>query len=543
MEPGYVVSENEGARVKLVRDPDLPLDVPEGVAVVDLIQRVLRINRVLVGEAPLGDVLAAILDTLLDLTRGTAAHLLTLGEDGEPREEARRPSGTAEGASMSIVGEVLRTGRAVLVYDASSDSRFGAARSVVGSGLRSVLCVPLRVDGAPRGALHVANRSAPGMLTANDLFLIEAFADQAALAVETARLQARNRELTARLSAQLVERTEELAEAREQLDRVEEDHRLRYRYDRIVHTSEGMRRVLDIVDRVTDSDLPVLVIGESGTGKELVARAVHYNGPRRGRPFVAVNCGAVASSVFESEFFGHVRGAFTGADRARKGHFEAASGGTLFLDEVGELELAMQVKLLRVLQEGEVLPVGSSTPVPVDVRVVAATNKPLDRMVADGTFRQDLFYRIGVVRIDVPPLRERRADIPALVERFVSDLAERRGARPFAVPASVLEALRAYDWPGNIRELENAVGYMSIFAESGLENAPLPFLRGTRSAAPTQPPAPHTGGLTLPAGTSLATAEKALIEHTLDLVEGSRTRASELLGIDRATLYRKLKSW
>ena len=542
MEPGYVVTRDEGSLLELTRDPGSALQVPEGVAVAELLGHVLRINRALLGEVEPGDVPSVILETVLELTRGRVAHLFAVGEDGEPVEDARRPAADGEGASMSIVREVLRSGRSVVIYDARADERFASAKSVVGSGMRSILCVPLMVDGAPRGALYVANRVAPGLFTATDLFLIEAFADQAALAFETARLQSRNRELAARLRMQLEERTEELEQARERLDRVEEDRRLRYRYDRIVHTSPAMRRILDIVDRVTDSDLPVLVVGESGTGKELVARAVHYNGPRSKGPFVAVNCGAVAATVFESEFFGHVRGAFTGADRPRKGHFEAASGGTLFLDEVGELEPAMQVKLLRALQEGEVLPVGSSAPVKVDVRIVAATNKPLERMVTDGAFRQDLYYRIGVVRIDVPPLRERREDIPALVDRFVADIAERRGARPFTIPPSVLRSLAAYDWPGNIRELENAIGYLSIFAETGLESAPLPFLRG---AAPESQSPPTASGdvVTLPLGTTLIDAERALVERTLAHAEGNRSRAAALLGIDRATLYRKLKAW
>ncbi|MGE5362363.1 MAG: sigma-54-dependent transcriptional regulator [Bacteroidales bacterium] len=292
----------------------------------------------------------------------------------------------------------------------------------------------------------------------------------------------------------------------------------------------GMLEVYKQIARAADASAPVLIIGESGTGKELVARAVHSHGRRASRPFVAINCGAITETLLESELFGHTRGSFTGAVSDTKGIFEQAHGGTVFLDEIGETSPALQVKLLRVLEEGEVRPVGASRPIKVDVRVVAATNVDLERGVAEQRFRQDLYYRLSVVVIRVPPLRERRADIPLLVGQFLENACARTGRRVSIAPAA-MEVLAAHTWLGNVRELENTVERVVLFSRgSVVDVADLP-------AAISGAVAPVEQQLfaDLP---SLEEIERRYLVHVLEAVRGNRTRAAEVMGIDRRTLYR-----
>jgi DNA-binding NtrC family response regulator len=291
-----------------------------------------------------------------------------------------------------------------------------------------------------------------------------------------------------------------------------------------------MLSVYKQIAHAADAAAPVLIVGESGTGKELVARAIHAHGRRHARPFVPVNCGAIAESLLESELFGHVRGSFTGAVSDTKGIFEQASGGTVFLDEIGETSPALQVKLLRVLEEGEFRAVGASRATRVDVRVVAATNVELEKEVAEGRFRQDLFYRLSVVVIRVPPLRERAADIPLLVAQFLQNACARAGRTVTFTPAAV-DALTSYGWPGNVRELENTVERLVLFSRgSEVDASDLP--QAFHGAAPEVTDRLFAG---LP---SLDEVERRYLVHVLDAVGGNRTRAAELLGIDRRTLYR-----
>jgi DNA-binding NtrC family response regulator len=298
----------------------------------------------------------------------------------------------------------------------------------------------------------------------------------------------------------------------------------------LIGRSPRMRALARKIASLRHNESHVLIYGESGTGKELVARALHAASPRAARRFVPVDCGALPESIIESELFGHAKGAFTGAVGA-PGLFRVADGGTLFLDEIGELPPAVQAKLLRALQEKEVRPVGSTTSVAVDLRIITATHRDLERMVADGSFRTDLFYRLNVVRIEIPPLRERREDIPLLVQHFIEKYA--RAAQPIeGIEESALERLCAHDWPGNVRELENAI-------EAAIALAPGPRLR-----AEDLPRDPRTvsgdraGPAMLPL--SLVAYERAAIERALQEAHGDATEAARLLGIGRSTLYRKL---
>ena len=291
------------------------------------------------------------------------------------------------------------------------------------------------------------------------------------------------------------------------------------------------------IARVAPSRSTVLIVGESGTGKELVARSIHKHSPRSSRPFVPVNCGAFTETLLESELFGYVRGAFTGAASDRKGLWEEAEGGTLFLDEVGETSQAMQVKLLRALQEGEIRRVGSTRPVIVDARVVSATNRDLEKEVKAGRFREDLFYRLSVVCLRVPPLRERRSDIPLLAERFLRAASKNAGRGRLRISEGALNRLVAYDWPGNVRELESAVEYAALHArgaEVAAEDLP-PKLQSAevRQAASRSPLAALYEDLP-----SLDELERRYLQHVLEATGGNRTRTAEILGIDRRTLYR-----
>ncbi|HPB31534.1 MAG TPA: sigma-54 dependent transcriptional regulator [Candidatus Sumerlaeota bacterium] len=301
----------------------------------------------------------------------------------------------------------------------------------------------------------------------------------------------------------------------------------------IIGKSAAMREVFDKIIHVAPSRATVLIQGESGTGKELIASAIHYNSRRKGKPFIKLNCGALTPTLLESELFGHEKGAFTDAHRQKVGRFEMADDGTLFLDEISETTPEFQVKLLRVLQEQEFERVGGTKTIRVDVRVLAATNKNLRDCVEKGTFREDLFYRLNVIQITVPPLRDRPEDIPLLVDAFVKEFCRENGRPALKIPAPILNILERYPWPGNVRQLRNIIEGMVVMAV-GEELTPDSLPEEIRLASERQT---H---IRIPAGASLAEAEKALIEATLTATEGNRAKTARILGIGRKTLYRKM---
>jgi DNA-binding NtrC family response regulator len=307
----------------------------------------------------------------------------------------------------------------------------------------------------------------------------------------------------------------------------------RYRLDNVVGRSEAMLEVYKTAARVASTDATVLIQGESGTGKELVARAIHTASPRASGPFVAVDCGAIAEGVLESELFGHARGAFTGAQVARRGLFEEAHHGTLFLDEIGDIGPNLQARLLRALQEGTIRRVGANEPIAVDVRIVAATNRDMEAAVKQGTFRADLYYRLHVVSIRIPPLRERREDIPLLAEHFAQKHGRAEGS---AISPEARELLLAHDWPGNVRELENVIARALALNPSGVV-LPEDLPDAIRAARPAPAPAPLPDTSDRP---SLAELERRYASQVLLETGNNKTRAAEILGIDRKTLYRIL---
>ncbi|MBL7139363.1 MAG: sigma-54-dependent Fis family transcriptional regulator [Planctomycetes bacterium] len=324
----------------------------------------------------------------------------------------------------------------------------------------------------------------------------------------------------------LVRRTEQLSA---QLDE-------RFGFEGIIGSSASIRRVVQTCRQIAPTDATVLIEGDSGTGKELVAKAIHNNSPRRENNFVALNCAALSEGILESELFGHEKGSFTGAVSSRKGRFEHANGGTLFLDEVGDMPTPIQIKLLRVIENREIVRVGSNDPRRVDVRLISASNRNLDDLVKEGTFRKDLYFRLKVVRIVLPPLRDRRDDIPLLIEHYLRRVAAEHGKHVTGLTPDAQTVFVAYDWPGNVRELINTLETMIVLAQGetlGVEDIPAEIRPGDG--------APAAAGLA--PGMSLQDAERVLIQRTLDETNGNRQKTADMLGIGERTLYRKIKQY
>ncbi|EDM73755.1 transcriptional regulator, NifA subfamily, Fis Family, partial [Plesiocystis pacifica SIR-1] len=525
----------------------------------DRLSHLLRVFRRLSREDQLERLLEQIVEAMMELTdaergvvcvgRGPARMEVAremAWEGPQKGEQASAGEGSSVGFSRSVIEQVLASGEPVLSVDAASDDRFDGSRSISHLNLRSVLAVPLIFRGERLGAAYVDHRLRRGNFDAEDLAHMEDFADLAALAVAQARALAEVREQAATLERQRSELTELLASREAEVVNLREVVRSapeRREYRGMVGSSKAMQRVFRLIDRLASSEVPVVIYGESGTGKELVARAIHDAGIRAGEAFIAENCGAIPETLLESVLFGHARGAFTGAQGTRPGLFEAANGGTIFLDEIGETSAAMQTKLLRVLQEGEVRRLGENRSRKVDVRVIAASNRDLEAMVAAGTFRQDLYYRINVVKLELPALRERREDIPALIEHFLVRHGERVRARrgeaadgelPLQVTASALRKLSAYPWPGNVRELENEVQRWLALCEDKVVVEDLSAAIEGSAVGVDDPD-------DLELRPRIERLERELIDRAMKRTNNNQTQAAKLLGLSRYGLQKKLK--
>jgi transcriptional regulator with GAF, ATPase, and Fis domain len=496
--------------------------LPAGRSTLSL-ARVRELNRRLGGMHERDEVLAFALDAAIELTgaeRGFVLlrdNTLVLARDME-RTRLRRGDWKW---SRSIAERVIRTGEPVLTVDAGSDPRFARQASVHAMQLKSVLCSPIVGRDGVLGALYLDNRLTRARFAPEDAELLWMFADQVAIALTHAALidtlEQQKREL-ARVARGQAKQIEQLSAE------LQNQSATRYRYDEIVGRSDAMRKLLSTLDRVVDSDLSVLIQGESGTGKELVARALHMNGARKHKRFVGINCAALPEALLESELFGHVKGAFTGAVSAREGLFVSARGGTLFLDELGELPLSMQAKLLRVLNDGQVRAVGATTSQAVDVRLVCATNRNLKQCVAEGTFREDLYYRVSVVELTLPPLRARAEDILPIAENILKSRPE-----PIRLAPDAVRALLGHGWPGNVRELQNVLLRASVLAADGVIREPDLALKPT----PVLPVA----------AASREEYERKEAERLMSALEAGRWNVSKVakqLGVPRNTLYRKL---
>jgi Nif-specific regulatory protein len=427
--------------------------------------------------------------------------------------------------TRSVYRKVLAERAAVLAADAPK--QIGQSASLMGASVRSCIALPLWLGDEILGVLQVDNRDAPGMLRKRDLDVLLVIAEQASLAVANGRLIKR---------LQIVE--ERLRQENVFLKDREQRRRGGGQEVAIIGDSEAMRALLRQLDKVVDTNVTVLIEGDTGTGKELIASALHYRSRRRDKLFVAQNCAALAETLLESELFGHKRGAFTGATEDKKGLFEIAHGSTLFLDEITEAPMAIQSKLLRALQEGEIRPVGSTEPKTVNVRVVAATNRDLEAEVRAGRFREDLYYRLKVFPLRVPPLRERRGDIPLLIEHFLARYATEIGKPVAGITPETVNLLVGHDWPGNVRELQNEVQRMVIQADPGAFISPAllsPRLRRGEQQLE------RAGGLRGSLRETMNAVEKLVLLEALRAHDGNKTNTARALGITREGLHKKLR--
>jgi serine/threonine-protein kinase PknK len=474
----------------------------------DRLSRILEINRELAAEHDLPRLLERVTDFAIELLRAERGMVILAGQGGELAVHASRDrEGDDPHARFSkgIAEKVIRTGEAVVSQSVRDDEQMAGYVSVHQLMLQSVACVPIAAPGGRTiGALYLETRLRPGLHFGAELPTLRAFADQVAIAIENARLvteaaerarelEVTNRELTTaqgRLDELLAQKTSQLDEARRDLRSTKAVLRSHFGYHGLVGTSAPMRKLYALVDRIKDTDVPVLISGESGTGKEIVARAIHQAGHRAKHAFTGINCGAIPEHLLESELFGHVRGAFTGADRDHKGLVRESEGGTILLDEIGEMPKKMQAGLLRVLQEKVVRPVGGAKEIAVDVRVIAATNRDLSGMVEEGAFREDLYYRLHVVEVLLPALRDRLDDLPVLIDHFFKIFAARFRTEKKVVSRDALRKLTAYVWPGNVRQLENVLlsaWVMSERAELGPDDFDLPAATPRRGSATPSP--------------------------------------------------------
>jgi len=471
--------------------------------------------------------------------------------------------------SQSIAERVVQTGEPIATVSARDDARMADYVSVHQLMLQSIACVPIRSrSGGVIGALYLETRLSPVAGFAQELPILRALADQVAIAIETARLVGENARRASELekkSAELEKANLELEKARvgleerlghrtEQLEETRRDLRSaralikgHFGYEGLVGRSEAMRRVYALIDRVKDTDVPVLIIGESGTGKEGVARAIHNAGARAKKPFVGINVGAIPEHLLESELFGHVRGAFTGADRDRRGLFREATGGTILLDEIGEMPAKMQASLLRVLQEKVVRPVGGTREEPVSVRVIAATHRDLSAMVTAGTFREDLLYRLDVVKVNVPPLRDRQEDVPLLIDHFLGIFAARYGRERRSVSRAALRRLTSYSYPGNVRQLENILlnaWVLSDRPELDVDDFELSETRpAPRTAVTLETPASAEAPRKVASLEAHKADERERILAALQAASWNRVKAAKMVGLPRRTFYRRLKEY
>jgi Nif-specific regulatory protein len=428
-------------------------------------------------------------------------------------------------ATQGIAGWVIHEGQSLIVPDVDSDPRhYREVDAHTGTKTRSITCAPLRTKERIIGVLEAINKR-QGVFTTEDARLLEAFANQLALALENARL------------------IQELQAARERLS--EENQYLRevigqtIQFETIVGESPAMQEVYRLVERVLNTEATVLITGESGTGKELITRVIHYQGPRAKGPFIAVNCAAIPETLLEAELFGYERGAFTGATQRKPGRFELAAGGTLFLDEIADMSPVLQAKLLRALQEKQFERVGGTETLITDARIIAATNQDPARLMAEGRFREDLFYRLNVFPIPLPPLRDRREDIIPLAMHFLRRYSQKLRKEIVGISKEALGLLERYAWPGNIRELENAIERAVILCQGTMITAQeLP--RDVREYLRT--PVLSGDAFRLPpGGIILAELEKELIRQALEQTHQNKSHAAKLLGLSRTQLRTRMR--
>jgi len=475
-----------------------------------------NISSLVTSVFDLDHLLELIIESITEVMKARASSLLLLDKKaeklyfqvatGDKRDDIKKfEVNVGEG----IAGYVAKTGKPLLVQDVTKNSLWDKKISEsIGFNTQSIACVPMKIGEEIIGVVEIIDKEDGSAIKSEDMEMLVAFASLAASTIGKAREYKKVIEENSDLKSQL--------EMRHQ----------------IIGESKEIQKVIADAIKVANSKTTVMIMGESGTGKELLARLIHRSGARREKSFVIVNCGALPETLLEAELFGHEKGSFTGAFFKKIGLFENADGGSIFLDEIGEMSQAMQVKLLRVLQEGTFNRIGSSIPITVDVRVISATNKDLNKLTKEGKFREDLFYRLNVVQLRVPLLRERREDIPVLAEYFVQKFSAERGLRKVEISAEAMKVILNYDWPGNVRELENAIERAVVMGDSKkimVEDLPIGrtdvgFQEGIEV------------GMTLKDAQDVF--RKEFLKKTLAYTQGSQKKAAEILGIQRTYLSR-----
>ena len=475
------------------------------------LRKLHELSQRLMQSRSLPEQLESLMDAVIEATHAAKGFLVLL-ENGESKISVARHLGRAlpeaeQLLSDSIVKKVVESRQPLIVSDAVNDTFFGASESVMNLQLSSVMCAPLLAQGQLLGLIYVGNDSVRGLFEERSLDVLTIFASQASLLLQNALLLDQLRSDRDQLREQLHEKS----------------------FGDLVGTNPSLVEVFHKVEKVAGHDIAVLITGETGTGKELIARELHRRSPRAGGPFVVVNCGAIPENLMESELFGHVRGAFTGAVATRQGKFQTANGGTLFLDEIGEMPVALQVKLLRALQERTVVKVGDAKPERVDIRIVAATNRRLEEEIQRGAFREDLYYRLNVVNLHLPPLRERGDDVLVLAKFFLQKYTEELNPKVKGFTPNALIAIRKYEWPGNIRQLENRIKKAIVLCDKtlvGPEDLDL---------------YPEALQPIMPLTQAREEFQRRYILEILERNNGNRTKTARDLGVDPRTIFRYLE--
>jgi transcriptional regulator with GAF, ATPase, and Fis domain len=477
---------------------------------VDAMARLVEFSATLMREEKPERLFKKLLEAVVALTRAEKGFIIVF-RDGD-RQLAASHNVTDESVDLSrvsdtIIDEVARDRRGIIVSDAMADRKFGRARSVVDLKLSSVMCVPLSYRNDLLGVLYLGNDAITGLFTAQDLELLQVWASQASLAVHAALLLNELKSTNRNLREQLRTRGQ----------------------GGIVGSSRPMKAAHRMIRKVAPTDLSVLILGETGTGKELVAREIHRLANRSTKPLISINCGAIPENLLESELFGHKKGSFTGAVTDKVGKFEAANGGSLFLDEIGEMPMALQVKLLRVLQERVIERVGELAPRPVDIRVISATNKDLEEEIREGRFREDLYYRLNEISIQLPPLRDRGEDTHELARFFLNKYADQYGSKARGFTNDGVTAMLNYFWPGNVRQLESRVKKAVIMSDRALLNADdLGIMAGTKRNI-------------LPLDEATEDYKKVYIREALELNNWNKAQTARDLGVDPRTIFRYIE--
>jgi transcriptional regulator with GAF, ATPase, and Fis domain len=497
------------------------LAVPGNIVVSSELQSLRKLqgfSEKLMHKGSIDELLDTMLDDILDLT-GADKGVILLTLPDEPDQEKKvqvralrnvsRESITDErgGVSDSIVRTVLTTAKPLIVSDALADTKFNKSESVVALQLSSVMCAPMLSQGEVIGALYVGNDKVKHLFERPQLDMLTIYGSQASLILQNAMLLSALRADKEKLAQELSDK----------------------RFGEIIGSCPSMMEVFRKLQKVASTDISVLITGETGTGKELIARELHRRSQRVAGPFITINCGAIPENLIESELFGHVRGAFTGAVQSRAGKFQAADGGTLFLDEIGELPLNLQVKLLRALQERVVIRVGDSRPEKVDIRIVAATNRVLEEEIKRGAFREDLYYRLNVVNLWLPPLRERGDDVVIIAKALLGKYSEEMKSQVRGLSPGALAAIRKFAWPGNIRQLENRLKKALVLCDRALLTA-----EDLDLGAEAQQPI-------LPLEKAKEEFQRKYVLEVLERNNGNRTQTARELGVDPRTIFRYLE--